>query len=75
LEDLGIYKLLWRAPDSSGNEYTTIQRTFLTFLLVDARQIKYVPGHKTDEKNSESITKLLIGGLLKGSLVTDQHTK
>jgi transposase len=42
-----------------------------TILVVNARHIKYVPGHKTDKKDSAWICKLLLGGLLKGSYVPD----
>lgn len=40
-----------------------------TILVVNARHIKYVPGHKTDKKDSAWICKLLRAGLLKGSFV------
>ena len=42
-----------------------------TILVVNARHIKYVPGQKTDKKDSEWICKLLLAGLLKGSFVPD----
>jgi hypothetical protein len=32
-------------------------------MLVNARHIKNVPGHKTDKKDSEWIAKLLLSGL------------
>jgi len=38
-------------------------------ILVNARHIKNVPGHKTDVKDAEWISKLLISGLLKASFV------
>lgn len=38
-------------------------------LLVNARHIKNVPGHKTDKKDSRWIAKLLLSGLLKGSFI------
>lgn len=38
-----------------------------TILVVNARHIKYVPGHKTDKKDPAWICKLLRAGLLKGS--------
>jgi hypothetical protein len=41
----------------------------LTILVVNARHIKYVPGHKTDKNDSAWIAKLLLAGLLNGSLV------
>ena len=40
-----------------------------TILVVNARHIKYVPGHKTDKKDSAWICKLLRAGLLKGSFI------
>jgi transposase len=38
-------------------------------ILVNARHIKNVPGHKTDKKDSRWIAKLLLSGLLKGSFI------
>lgn len=38
-------------------------------LLVNARHVKNVPGHKTDKKDSKWITKLLLSGLLKASFI------
>ena len=46
-----------------------------TILVVNARHIKYVPGHKTDKKDSAWICKLLRAGLLKGSFVPDQSQR
>lgn len=40
-----------------------------TIMVVNARHIKYVPGHKTDKKDSAWICKLLLAGLLKGSFI------
>lgn len=40
-----------------------------SIMVVNARHIKYVPGHKTDRKDSAWICKLLRAGLLKGSFV------
>ncbi len=40
-----------------------------TIMVVNARHIQYVPGHKTDKKDSAWICKLLRAGLLKGSFV------
>ncbi len=48
---------------------------FFEILLVNARHIKNVPGHKTDKKDSEWIAKLLLSGLLKGSFIPDQTTR
>jgi len=38
-------------------------------IIVNARHIKNVPGHKTDKKDSKWISTLLLSGLLKGSFV------
>ncbi|MGC9344919.1 MAG: IS110 family transposase [Bacteroidales bacterium] len=38
-------------------------------LLVNARHVKNVPGHKTDKKDSRWLVKLLLSGLLKGSFI------
>jgi hypothetical protein len=46
-----------------------------TILVVNARHIKYVPGHKTDKKDSAWICKLLRAGLLKGSFVPEQSQR
>ena len=37
--------------------------------IVNARHIKYVPGHKTDKRDSKWICKLLPAGLLKPSYI------
>ena len=38
-------------------------------ILVNARHVKNVPGHKTDKKDSKWLSKLLVAGLLKGSFI------
>lgn len=38
-------------------------------LLVNARHVKNVPGHKTDKADSIWLSKLLLSGLLKGSFI------
>lgn len=46
-----------------------------SILVVNARHIKYVPGHKTDKKDSAWICKLLRAGLLKGSFVPKRNQR
>jgi len=41
-------------------------------LLVNARHVKNVPGHKTDKRDSRWLAKLLISGLLKGSFIPER---
>lgn len=43
-----------------------------TILLVNARHVKNIPGHKTDKRDSRWLAKLLISGLLKGSFIPKQ---
>jgi hypothetical protein len=38
-------------------------------ILVNARHVKNVPGHKTDKKDSAWLSKLLFSGLLKASFI------
>ena len=59
MESTGIY---WKPV------YTVLEESF-EVILVNARHIKHVPGHKTDKKDSAWIAKLLLSGLLKGSFI------
>lgn len=65
MESTGVY---WKPVYYVLEDYFEI-------LLVNARHIKNVPGHKTDKKDSEWIAKLLLSGLLKGSFVPKQHCR
>lgn len=44
-------------------------------LLVNARHVKNVPGHKTDKKDSRWLCKLLLSGLLKGSYIPERQIR
>jgi len=46
-----------------------ILETDFEIILVNARHVKNVPGHKTDKKDSQWLSKLLLSGLLKGSFI------
>ena len=46
-----------------------VLETDLEVILVNARHVKNVPGHKTDKKDSRWLSKLLLSGLLKGSFI------
>lgn len=59
MESTGVY---WQPV------YSVLEESF-EILLVNARHIKNVPGHKTDKKDSAWIAKLLLSGLLKGSFI------
>lgn len=47
----------------------------LTVWIVNARYIKYVPGHKTAKKDSVWICKLLLAGLLKPSYIPPKEQR
>lgn len=59
MESTGVY---WKPVFNILEEHFEV-------ILVNARHIKNVPGHKTDKKDSRWITKLLLSGLLKGSFI------
>ena len=65
MESTGVY---WKPV------YNILESDF-EILLVNARHIKNVPGHKTDKKDSKWITKLLLSGLLKGSFIPPRHIR
>jgi len=59
MESTGVY---WKPV------FNILEANF-EIILVNARHIKNVPGHKTDKKDSRWIAKLLLSGLLKGSFI------
>lgn len=59
MESTGVY---WKPV------FNVLEEDF-EIILVNARHVKNVPGHKTDKKDSQWISKLLLSGLLKGSFI------
>jgi transposase len=55
--------------------YNCLEEHFAQVLLVNARDIKQVPGRKTDVKDSEWIAQLLQFGLLRGSFVPPRRQR
>lgn len=49
--------------------YNVLEPAGLTVWIVNAAHVKYVPGHKTDKKDSSWLCKLLLAGLLKPSYI------
>ena len=49
--------------------YNILEPAGLTVWIVNAAHVKYVPGHKTDKKDSAWLCKLLLAGLLKPSYI------
>ena len=60
MESTGVY---WKPV------YKVLEPSGLIVWIVNARHIKYVPGHKTDKADSAWICKLLLAGLLKPSYI------
>lgn len=65
MESTGIY---WKPI------FNVLEEDF-EIILVNARHVKNVPGHKTDKKDSRWISKLLLSGLLKGSFIPPQDIR
>ena len=67
------------AMESTGVYWTPVMNILepggFSIMVVNARHIKYVPGHKTDKKDSAWICKLLRAGLLKGSFVPGRNQR
>ncbi|MFZ4771493.1 MAG: IS110 family transposase [Ferruginibacter sp.] len=75
---LKLNKITHVAMESTGVYWKpvfNILEADFEILLVNARHIKNVPGHKTDKKDSKWITKLLLSGLLKGSFIPPKHIR
>jgi transposase len=49
--------------------YNVLEPAGLPVWIVNAAHVKYVPGHKTDKKDSSWLCKLLLAGLLKPSYI------
>jgi transposase len=49
--------------------YNILEPAGITVWVVNAAHVKYVPGHKTDKKDSAWLCKLLLAGLLKPSFI------
>jgi transposase len=66
MESTGVY---WKPV------YKILEPAGLTVWIVNARHIKYVPGHKTDKKDSAWLCKLLLAGLLKPSYIPKKEQR
>ncbi|MBX9853620.1 MAG: transposase [Cytophagaceae bacterium] len=66
------HKIQYLAMESTGvywkPVFNILEESF-HLMLVNARHIKYVSGHKADCKDSAWIAKFLMSGLLKGSFI------
>lgn len=60
MESTGIY---WKPV------YNILEEGDFEIILVNARHVRNIPGHKTDKQDSQWLSKLLLSGLLKGSFI------
>lgn len=60
MESTGVY---WKPV------YNILEEGGFEIILVNARHVRNVPGHKTDKKDSQWLSKLLLSGLLKASFI------
>lgn len=65
MESTGIY---WKPV------FNVLEEDF-EIILVNARHVRNIPGHKTDKRDSRWISKLLLSGLLKGSFIPPQDIR
>ena len=65
MESTGVY---WKPV------FNILEEDF-EIILVNARHVKNVPGHKTDKKDSAWLSKLLLSGLLKASFIPKQDIR
>lgn len=66
MESTGIY---WKPV------FNILEEEDFEIILVNARHVKNVPGHKTDKRDSRWLSKLLLSGLLKGSFIPPQDIR
>lgn len=66
MESTGVY---WKPV------YKVLECPGMRVWIVNARHIKYVPGHKTDKQDSAWICKLLLAGLLKPSYIPEREQR
>ncbi len=69
LQENGITHVAMESTGVYWKPVYNILEGYFEILLVNARHIKNVPGHKTDKKDSAWIAKLLLSGLLQGSFI------
>lgn len=69
LAEMGVTHVAMESTGVYWKPVFNILETDVEILLVNARHVKNVPGHKTDKRDSRWLTKLLLSGLLKGSFI------
>jgi len=75
LRSLGMTHIAMESTGVYWKPVFNVLEEDIEIILVNARHIKNVPGHKTDKKDSKWITKLLLSGLLKGSFIPPKEIR
>lgn len=75
LQEFGITHVAMESTGVYWKPVFNVIEPHFELILVNARHIKHVPGHKTDRNDSAWIAKLLLSGLLKGSFIPPQFTR
>jgi transposase len=75
LSELGITHVAMESTGVYWKPVFNILEADFEVLLVNARHVKNVPGHKTDKRDSRWLTKLLLSGLLKGSFIPPREIR
>lgn len=75
LKEIGVTHVAMESTGVYWKPVFNILEEDFEVILVNARHIKNVPGHKTDKKDSKWIAKLLLCGLLKGSFIPPKHIR
>lgn len=75
LQNNGITHVAMESTGVYWKPVYNILEGFFKIILVNARYIKNVPGHKTDLKDSLWIAKLLMSGLLKASFIPQEDIR
>ncbi|MEM3047278.1 MAG: transposase [Candidatus Bathyarchaeia archaeon] len=66
---------LWGRRGSSGCRFNPALEEGFNLILANARQVKAIPGRKTDQADSERLAQLLRSGLVKPSYVPERRTR
>jgi len=66
MESTGIY---WKSP------YAALEKVGIQALVVNAQQVKKVPGRKTDTSDAEWLARLARAGLLRGSFIPPEQLR
>lgn len=69
LKSVGVTHVAMESTGVYWKPVFNILEADFEIMLVNARHVKNVPGHKTDKRDSRWLTKLLLSGLLKGSFI------